>query len=30
MIDNTIVRETVTSQTGEPVDEIIFHRVSES
>ena len=27
-IDRNIVRETVTSQTGEPVDEIIFHRVS--
>jgi hypothetical protein len=29
VIDRNIVRETVTSQAGEPVDEIIFHRVSE-
>lgn len=29
VIDRNIVRETVTSQDGEPVDEIIFHRVSE-
>jgi hypothetical protein len=28
-IDRNIVRETVTSQDGEFVDEIIFHRVSE-
>ena len=27
-IDRNIIRETLTSQTGEPVDEIIFHRVS--
>lgn len=27
-VAKNIVRETVTSQTGEPVDEIIFHRVS--
>ena len=27
-IDRNIVRETVTSQAGEPVDEIIFHRMS--
>jgi hypothetical protein len=30
VIDRNIVREMVTSQTGEPVDEIVFHRVSES
>lgn len=29
VIDKNIVREIVTRQTGEPVDEIIFHRVSE-
>jgi hypothetical protein len=29
VIGRSIVRETVTSQAGEPVDEIIFHRVSE-
>jgi hypothetical protein len=29
VIDRNIVRETVTTQSGEPVDEIIFHRVSE-
>jgi hypothetical protein len=29
VIGRNIVRETVTSQAGEPVDEIIFHRVSE-
>jgi hypothetical protein len=28
-IDRNIVRETVTTQRGEPVDEIIFHRVSQ-
>jgi hypothetical protein len=28
-IDANIVRETVTTQGGEPVDKIIFHRVSE-
>lgn len=28
VIDRNIVRETVTTQDGEPVDEIIFHRVS--
>ena len=28
-IDRNIVRETITSQAGEPVDEIIFHRVGE-
>jgi hypothetical protein len=28
VIDRNIVRETVTTQAGEPVDEIIFHRVS--
>jgi hypothetical protein len=27
VIDENIVRETVTSQAGDPVDEIIFHRV---
>src|SRR5512133_3546095 len=29
VIDKNISRETVTSQTNEPVDKIIFHRVSE-
>jgi hypothetical protein len=29
VIDRNIVRETVTSQTDHPVDDIIFHRVSE-
>ena len=29
VIDKNIVRGTVTSQSGEPVDKIIFHRVSE-
>jgi hypothetical protein len=29
VIDRNIVRETVTSQTDQPVDEIIFHRISE-
>jgi hypothetical protein len=29
VIGRNIVRETVTSQAGEPVDKIIFHRVSE-
>jgi hypothetical protein len=29
VIDKNIIRETVTSQTNEPVDKIIFHRVSE-
>lgn len=28
VIDRDIVRETVTTQGGEPVDEIIFHRLS--
>ena len=28
VIDGSIIRETVTTQSGEPVDEIIFHRVS--
>jgi hypothetical protein len=28
-IDRNVVRETVTSQTDEPVDKIIFHRVSD-
>jgi hypothetical protein len=27
VIDGNIVRETTTTQAGEPVDEIIFHRV---
>jgi hypothetical protein len=27
VIEKNIVRETVTSQAGDPVDEIIFHRV---
>jgi hypothetical protein len=29
VIDRNIIRETVTTQGGDPVDEIIFHRVSE-
>ena len=29
VIDRNVVRETLTSQSGEPVDEIIFHRVSD-
>jgi hypothetical protein len=29
VIDRNILRETVTTQSGEPVDEIILHRVSE-
>ena len=29
VIDRNIIRETVTSQTDQPVDQIIFHRVSE-
>jgi hypothetical protein len=29
IIDENIIRETVTSQNDEPVDKIIFHRVSE-
>ena len=29
VIDNNILRETVTTQSGDPVDKIIFHRVSE-
>jgi hypothetical protein len=29
VIDRNIVRETVTTQGGDPVDEIIFHRVSQ-
>ena len=29
VIDKNIIRETVTSQSNEPVDKIIFHRVSE-
>jgi hypothetical protein len=29
VIDRNIIRESVTTQGGEPVDEIIFHRVSE-
>jgi hypothetical protein len=29
VIDKNIIRETVTSQTNEPVHKIIFHRVSE-
>jgi hypothetical protein len=28
VIDKNIVRETVTTQSGDPVDKIIFHRVS--
>lgn len=28
IIDKNIVRETVTTQSGDPVDKIIFHRVS--
>jgi hypothetical protein len=30
VIDKNVVQETVTTQSGEPVDKIIFHRVSES
>jgi hypothetical protein len=29
VIDRNILRETVTTPAGEPVDKIIFHRVSE-
>jgi hypothetical protein len=29
VIDRNILRETVTTPAGEPVDEIIFHRVSQ-
>jgi hypothetical protein len=29
VVDRNIVRETVTSQTDQPVDKIIFYRVSE-
>ena len=29
VLDRGIIRETLTTQAGEPVDEIIFHRVSE-
>jgi hypothetical protein len=29
VIGRNILRETVTTQTGDPVDKIIFHRVSE-
>ena len=29
VIDKNILRETVTTQSGDPVDKIIFHRVSE-
>jgi hypothetical protein len=28
-IDTNVIRETVTSQTDQPIDEITFHRVSE-
>jgi hypothetical protein len=28
-VDRNILRETTTTPTGDPVDEIIFHRVSE-
>jgi hypothetical protein len=30
VVGRNIVRETVTTQSGEPVDQIMFHRVSES
>jgi hypothetical protein len=30
LIDRNIIRETSTSQTDQPVDQIIFHRVSEA
>jgi hypothetical protein len=30
VVGRNIVRETATTQSGEPVDEIMFHRVSES
>jgi len=29
LIDTNVVRETITTQSGDPVDKIIFHRVSE-
>jgi hypothetical protein len=29
VIDKNIIRETVTSQSGDPVDKSIFHRVSD-
>jgi hypothetical protein len=29
VVDRNIVRETVTTQGGEPVDQILFHRLSE-
>jgi hypothetical protein len=28
VIDRNVLRETITTQAGEPVDEIVFHRVS--
>ena len=28
VVARNIIRETLTSQSGEPVDKIIFHRVS--
>ena len=28
VVDRNIIRETLTTQSGEPVDKIIFHRVS--
>ena len=28
VVDHNILRETLTTQTGDPVDKIIFHRVS--
>lgn len=28
VVDRNIIRETVTTQSGDPVDKIIFHRVS--
>src|SRR5215210_7878479 len=29
IIDRNVIRETITTRSGDPVDEIIFHRVSE-
>ena len=28
VVDRNIIRETLTTQSGDPVDKIIFHRVS--
>jgi hypothetical protein len=29
VVDRNVIRETLTTQSGDPVDRIIFHRVSE-